>query len=199
MKTTTAIRAGLAFGVAAIAGGAIAAALDGNSAGPTSPTFSTAPLTILLNDTGRVPDATAIGLGDPILEYLDGAPLYLAAQANGITAYVAELKDGTFCVLAASGGDGVAMTCGTSDMVGSGQVTLRTQNRPDDPSYFVGIAPNDATGVQVDGRPGVVDNNVFIATGKATTDTYTITGDGGKRTTIDMEIDQVPNQAQQSG
>jgi hypothetical protein len=199
MKTTTAIRAGLAFGVAAIAGGAIAVAFDGNSDRQTSPTFSTARLAILQDDTARVPDATAIGLGDPILEYLSGAPVYLAAQANGITAYVAELKDGTLCVLAASAGDGVAMTCGTSDMAGSGNVALRTQNRPDDPSYFVGIAPNDATGVRVDDQAGVVDNNVFIAVGKAKTDTYTITGDGGKQSTIDMAIDQVPKEAQQSG
>jgi hypothetical protein len=91
------------------------------------------------------------------------------------------------------------MTCGTSEMAAGGHVTLRTQNRPDDPSHFVGIAPNDATGVQVDGTAGIVDKNVFIATGASDTGTYTITGDGGKQTTVDMAIDQVPNEAQQSG
>lgn len=199
MKTSTAIRAGLAFGIAAIAGGAIAAAVDGNSDGQPSPTFSTSPLRILQGDTARVPDATVIGLGDPILDYLDGAPVYLASESDGITAYVAQLDDGTLCVLAASSNDGVAMTCGTLEMAASGNVTLRTQNRPDDPSYFVGIAPNDATGVQVAGKAGVVDNNVFIAVGEASSDTYTITGAEGKQVTVDMSIDQVPNEAQQSG
>lgn len=144
----------------------------------------------------RAGGITRLGFG---LEHLDGAPVYLAAKADGITAYVARLNDGTLCILAASSGDGAAMTCGTYEMAASGRVTLRTQNRPDDPSYFVGIAPNDATGIQVEGKQGVVDNNVFIATGGAATDTYTITGDGGKQATVDMAIDRVPAEAQQSG
>ena len=171
MKTSLAIRAGLAFGAAVVVGGAIAAAVDTTGSTEPKPVFSTEQLTLLSDSSAVVVDPeTALSLDDGISAYLGGASVYRATEAAGVTAYVAELADGSLCVIGTQVDDGTTMTCGTRDMAAVGQVTYRSQNRPGDPSYFVGIAPNDATGVAVDSKAGHVANNVFIAVGSPTTD-----------------------------
>lgn len=201
MRTSTMIRAGLAFGTAAIAGGTIAAAIDRPSidATPASAVFSTARLSVLQNTAARVADPASIGLskGNSILDYLGGAPIYNTTSANGVTAYIAELNDGSLCILTTAVGDGVTMTCGTYAMAAAGQVTIRSQNRPTDPSYFIGIAPNDVTTVQVDGKAGTVKNNVFIAIGSPRSATYKIQDATGKSATVAMNIDPPATVSQQ--
>lgn len=192
MKLSTAVRTGLAFGVAAVLGGVATAAVNSPTGVEPNPVFSTARINILQDGSARIDHPETLGLGQPVLDLLDGAPIYRAIESAGVTAYVANLSDGSLCIVAASRLDGTAMTCGTVGMAAAGQVTLRTQNRPHDPSLFVGIAPNDATGIQVDGQPGTVGNNAFIAIGSPTTGTYTLTGTGGKQVTVDMAIDQIP-------
>lgn len=196
MRTRTALRAGLAFGVAAVVGGSLAVAFDGAPGVGTDAAFSDEPLAIFGDEEALVPDAGTLGLGEPIIEHIDGAPIYRAASAAGITAYVTKLADQSICVIAAAEAADVTMTCGTSEMAAAGRVVLRTQDRPTDPSYFVGVMPNDATGAEVDGRSAVVGENAFIAVGTATSGAYAITGDDGQRVDVDMHIDQVPDGGQ---
>lgn len=194
MRTSLAIRAGLAFGAAVVVGGTIAAAVDTTGSTEPSPVFSTEQLTVLSNNSAVVDDPEAtLSLDEGMTDYLDGASVYRASQAAGITAYVAELADGSLCVIGTQAGDGTTMTCGTPEMAAVGQVTYRSQNRPDDLSYFVGIASNDVTGIAVDSKAGHVASNVFIAVGSPTTDAFIIEGADGTSVTVDMNVDQEPD------
>ena len=190
MRISRAVRVGLAFGVAFVIGGVGAAAISGSPGSEFETVFSTAPLKVLNDDSVLVVDPEQLGLGQPILDMIDGSSIYESAQSAGVTAYVVSLDDGSLCVLAVSASDGTAMTCGTAELAAAGRVVLRSQNRPEDPSLFVGIAPNDVTGVEVDGRAGVVFRNAFIASGSPTDDAYTLEGESGLHVTVDMNIDQ---------
>lgn len=195
MRIKDALKVGLVFGAAAIVGGVATAAVTSLSAGKPAPEFSTDPLIVFQDESSRVDDLATLDLGEPMRQVLDGAVLHLAAQLDGATAYVAQLTDGSLCVLAASAQDGTAMTCGTTETAAGGHVALRTQDRPDDPSLFVGIAPNDVSEVEVDGISGVVANNAFIAVGGPGTDTFILHGDRGQRVSVDMAIDEAVQEA----
>lgn len=199
MRIKQAIRVGLAFGFALIVGGAAAAAISSSTPPEIEPKFSTEPLAVLNDSSALLGGPQDAGLEQPIPDELEGSTIYRSAQSDGITAYIASLDDGSLCVLAASETDGTAMTCGTAEMASAGRLGLRTQNRPQDPSLFVGIAPNDVTGIQVDGDYGVVSKNAYIASGSPDTDTYTLEGADGQQVTVDMSIDQTLTEQPGSG
>jgi hypothetical protein len=199
MRISNAIRVGLAFGVAFVIGGIAAAAVTSSTSSPTAepePVFSTARLEVF-GDTSALVDAEQLGLDPSVLEFLDGSSLYESVQSEGVAVYIAELADGSLCVLAVSTGDGTVMTCGAMEAVAAGQVAFRSQNRPQDPSLFVGIASNDVNSIKVGDRVGVVSDNAFLATGGPSDDVYTLGGESGLEISVDMNIDQT--YAEESG
>lgn len=190
MRIKQAIRVGLVFGFALVIGGVAAAAINSSTGSEFEPSFSTEPLSVLSDQSAREGDPQEAGFDEPVLDVLADSTVYESAQSDGVTAYIASRDDGSLCVLAVSETDGTAITCGSVEAAAAGHLALRTQNRPQDPSLFVGIAPNDVTGIQVDGDYGVVSKNAFIASGSPTTDTYTLEGADGQRVTVDMNIEQ---------
>lgn len=199
MRIKQAIRVGLAFGFALVIGGAAAAAISSTTPSELEPKFSAEPLAVFSDSSALLGGPQDAGFEQPIPEELEGSTIYRSAESDAVSVYIADLEDGSLCVLAASESDGIAMTCGTAEMAAAGRVGLRTQNRPQDPSLFVGIAPNDVTGVRVDGESGVVSNNAYIASGSPDTDTYTLEGADGQQVTIDMSIDQTFTEQPGSG
>lgn len=186
MKLTRIAIAGGIFGAAAIVGGLIAAATSGGSGDDRAvPVFSQDRLAALdTTDRSALPRVEGI---EAIDDLLNGAPVHLALSTDVATAWLAEMTDGSICVVARDTG-GFAATCGDMQQVAAGAVVLRVQNRADDPTLFVGIAPNDLRGASVGGNSAVVDNNVWIATGSPSDDTYTVSSDVA-RVTIDMNAD----------
>jgi hypothetical protein len=180
MKLTRTALAGLVFGVAAVAGGVLAAASSGS--GPNVTTFSVDRLHVL--DDGPVVQLPSVDGIEAVRQIVGDASLHEAASLPGVHTWVAEVADGSICIVAEDSG-GYAATCGSMEMVAAGRVVLRVQNRASDPSLFVGVASNDVTAASVGGNDGLVDRNVWIVTAGPHDFRYEVRGPVGS-VTVDM-------------
>lgn len=178
MKIIRIAAAGAVFGAAAIAGALIVTASNQNGSADNI-AFSGEPLGVLATPLVQLPD-------DARTEAIENevgpeARAHLAGKSNGVTVYIVEHPDGGVCAVSIEP-DQVGMMCGADDLIGTGQLVMRSQVLPTDRALFVGVAPNDVTTAVIDGVDTEVVNNVWIATGNPDTYDYTVRSDSSERT-----------------
>jgi hypothetical protein len=192
MRIKTVMIAGLAFGAASAGGLALASdrqshqTATGDATG--APLFSDERLAVFdeqdrLLGSGELPVETPASWD----EELKGSTIALAHNQSDFMLYIAEKPNADLCVLVMMPGDWT-MNCAPADVAADGRLAVRGQNSESAPSFFVGVAPNDVTGVSIgSGAKASIENNVWWADGTTSDDTYIIES-SRVRSVVDMQV-----------